>query len=149
MSPSAILWTGTGADTSEQSSELRTLSQRSAVRRRCLHRPLALQQRRDQQQAHHRCPVRVANLADALLALVPTAAAGPLHLAGADGVSRYDFACLVAAAHGRPTAHLRTTTSAETAPQRPRDCRLDSGRAAVLLGAALPGVRAVLGSPRS
>lgn len=96
-----------------------------------------------------RCPVRVADLAGALVALVSTDAAGPLHLAGADGVSRYEFACLVAAAHGRRTDHLRTTTSAETAPQRPRDCRLDSSRAAVLLGAPLPGVRAVLGSPGS
>jgi dTDP-4-dehydrorhamnose reductase len=92
-----------------------------------------------------RCPVRVADLADALLALVSIAAAGPLHLAGADGVSRYEFACLVAAAHGRRTDHLRTTTSAETAPQRPRDCRLDCSRAAGLLGLAMPGVRDVLG----
>lgn len=94
-----------------------------------------------------RCPVRVADLAGALLALVRSDAAGPLHLAGADGVSRYEFACLVAAANGRPTAHLRTTTSAETAPQRPRDCRLDCRRAVELLGAALPGVRAVLAAP--
>jgi dTDP-4-dehydrorhamnose reductase len=72
-------------------------------------------------------------------------AAGPLHLAGADGVSRYEFACLVAAANGRPSDHLRTATSAETAPHRPRDCRLDSSRAAALLGGPLPGVRAVLG----
>jgi dTDP-4-dehydrorhamnose reductase len=91
-----------------------------------------------------RCPVRVADLADALLAVVSSEAAGPLHLAGADGVSRYEFACLVAAANGRRTDHLRTTTSAETAPQRPRDCRLDCSRATALLGAALPGVRAVL-----
>jgi dTDP-4-dehydrorhamnose reductase len=91
-----------------------------------------------------RCPVRVADLADALLAVVSSEAAGPLHLAGADGVSRYEFACLVAAANGRRTDHLRTATSAEKAPQRPRDCRLDSSRATALLGAALPGVRAVL-----
>lgn len=96
-----------------------------------------------------RCPVRVADLADALLAVASSDASGPLHLAGADGVSRYEFACLVAAAHGRRTDHLRTTRSAETAPQRPRDCRLDSGRAARLLGGPLPGVRAVLGSPGS
>jgi dTDP-4-dehydrorhamnose reductase len=95
-----------------------------------------------------RCPVRVADLADALLALVPTAPPGPLHLAGADGVSRYEFARLVAAAHGRRTDHLRTTTSAETAPNRPRDCRLDCSRATALLGAPLPGVRAVLGAAR-
>jgi dTDP-4-dehydrorhamnose reductase len=91
-----------------------------------------------------RCPVRVGDLAGALLALVRSGAAGPLHVAGADGVSRYEFACLVAAANGRPTAHLRTTTSAETAPHRPRDCRLDCGLAVELLGAELPGVRAVL-----
>ena len=80
-----------------------------------------------------------------LLALAADAGAGPLHLAGADGVSRYEFACLVAAANGRPSAHLRTTTSAEVAPQRPRDCRLDCSRAARLLGGRLRGVRAVLG----
>jgi dTDP-4-dehydrorhamnose reductase len=96
-----------------------------------------------------RCPVRVSDLARALLALAPTPAAGPLHLAGADGISRYEFACLVAAAHGRRTDHLRTTTSAETAPGRPRDCRLDCGRAVGLLGAALPGVREVLAAPKS
>jgi dTDP-4-dehydrorhamnose reductase len=96
-----------------------------------------------------RCPVRVADLADALLAVASSDAAGPLHLAGAGGVSRYEFACLVAAAHGRRTDHLRTTTSAETAPQRPRDCRLDSGLAAGILGGPLPGVRAVLAPPKS
>lgn len=92
-----------------------------------------------------RCPVRVSDLARALLALAPTAVCGPLHLAGTDGVSRYEFACLVAAARGRRTDHLRTTTSAETAPGRPRDCRLDCEKATALLGGALPGVRSVLG----
>jgi dTDP-4-dehydrorhamnose reductase len=92
-----------------------------------------------------RCPVRVGDLARALLALAQMPAPGPLHLAGADGVSRYEFACLVATAKGHPSDHLRTTTSAETAPHRPRDCRLDSSRAAALLGGPLPGVRAVLG----
>ncbi len=92
-----------------------------------------------------RCPVRVGDLAQALLALAQTPAPGPLHVAGADGVSRYEFACLVAAANGRPSDHLRTTTSAEVAPHRPRDCRLDSSRAARLLGGPLRGVRAVLG----
>jgi dTDP-4-dehydrorhamnose reductase len=92
-----------------------------------------------------RCPVRVGDLARALLALVDVQVAGPLHVAGADGVSRHEFACLVTEANGRPSRHLRTTTSAETAPERPRDCRLDCTRASELLGHALPGVRAVLG----
>jgi dTDP-4-dehydrorhamnose reductase len=92
-----------------------------------------------------RCPVHVADLAGALLELVDAAHAGPLHLAGADGVSRYEMACLVAAANGRGTQHLRTTTSAGLTPERPRDCRLDCSRAAALLGRRLPGIREVLG----
>jgi dTDP-4-dehydrorhamnose reductase len=91
-----------------------------------------------------RCPVRVTDLAGALLALARMPIAGPLHVAGADGVSRNEFACLVAAANGRPSAHLRSATSAEIAPERPRDCRLDCSQAAALLGGPLPGVRAVL-----
>jgi dTDP-4-dehydrorhamnose reductase len=92
-----------------------------------------------------RCPVHVTDLAEAVLALAQVAHAGPLHLAGADGVSCYELACLVAAANGRETAHLRTTTSAGLVPERPRDCRLDSSRAAQLLGGPLPGVREILG----
>jgi hypothetical protein len=47
---------------------------------------------------------------------------------------------------GRETARLRTTTSAGTLPERPRDCRLDCSRAAALLGGPLPGVREILGN---
>ena len=93
-----------------------------------------------------RCPVHVSDLAGALLALAKVAHAGPLHIAGADGVSRYELACLVAAANGRATAHLRTTTSAGMQPERPRDCRLECSRAAALLGGPLPGVREILGN---
>jgi dTDP-4-dehydrorhamnose reductase len=93
-----------------------------------------------------RCPVHVSHLADALLALARAAYAGPLHVAGADAVSRYEMACLVAAANGREAAHLRTTTSAGVAPERPRDCRLDCARAYALLGRRLPGIRELLGN---
>jgi dTDP-4-dehydrorhamnose reductase len=93
-----------------------------------------------------RCPVHVTDLADALLALAQSAYAGPLHLAGADGVSRFEMACLVAAANGRQTANLRTTTSAGVVPERPRDCRLDCSRADALLGRRLPGIRERLGN---
>jgi hypothetical protein len=31
-------------------------------------------------------------------------------------------------------------------PERPRDCRLDSSRAAALLGRRLPGIREILGN---
>jgi dTDP-4-dehydrorhamnose reductase len=91
-----------------------------------------------------RCPVRAGDLARALLALARMPVAGPLHIAGADGVSRYEFARLVAEANGRRGNNLCTALSAEIAPERPRDCRLDCSRAAGLLGGPLPGVRAVL-----
>lgn len=91
-----------------------------------------------------RCPVRVGDLAGALLALADVPVSGPLHVAGADGVSRHEFARLVAGAHGRRGADLRTALAAEVAPGRPRDCRLDCARAAAVLGAPLPGVREVL-----
>lgn len=92
-----------------------------------------------------RCPVRAGDVADALLALADLPAGGPLHVAGADGVSRFEFARLVAAANGRSIDHLQTALAAEIAPHRPRDCRLDCSHAIALLGAPLPGVRAVLG----
>jgi dTDP-4-dehydrorhamnose reductase len=93
-----------------------------------------------------RCPVLVGELAAALLELAPAELGGPLHLAGADVVSRYDFACLVAAAHGRRTERLRGGLSVESGLRRPRNCALDCGRAQSLLQTRLRGVYEVLSS---
>jgi dTDP-4-dehydrorhamnose reductase len=82
-----------------------------------------------------RSPVQVTDLAHALLELAALDVSGPLHVAGADGVSRAQLAELVA---GRP---VRT---AEASPTRPLDCRLDSSRAQALLQTRLRGVREVL-----
>jgi dTDP-4-dehydrorhamnose reductase len=95
-----------------------------------------------------RCPVVVGDLAAALLELIPAQLAGPLHLAGADVVSRYDFARLVAAAHGRSIERLRVGLSAESHLRRPRNCVLDCSRARSLLRTRLRGVREIL-SPSS
>jgi dTDP-4-dehydrorhamnose reductase len=83
-----------------------------------------------------RSPVQVGDLAVALLELLSLDVAGPLHVAGADGVSRAGFAELVA---GRPVR----STAAPAA--RPLDCRLDSSLAARMLRTPLRGVRTVLG----
>jgi dTDP-4-dehydrorhamnose reductase len=83
-----------------------------------------------------RCPVAVADLADALLELARGDLAGPLHVAGPDAVSRCEFARLVA---GRP---VRCRPAPET---RPLDCTLDSSRARAFLVTRLRGVREVLG----
>jgi dTDP-4-dehydrorhamnose reductase len=82
-----------------------------------------------------RSPILVGDLADALLELVALDVSGPLHVAGADGVSRCEFARLIA----------RREVGCTTAPPgRPLDCRLDSSRARSLLRTRLRGVREVL-----
>ena len=82
-----------------------------------------------------RSPVQVGDLASALLELLDTELRGPLHVAGANDVSRADFAELVAR---RPVAR------APAPPERPLNCALDSSRARTLLETSLRGVREVL-----
>jgi dTDP-4-dehydrorhamnose reductase len=84
-----------------------------------------------------RSPVHVVDLAHALLELVGLDVAGPLHLGGADDVSRFDFALLLGA---DPERLERANTTAD----RPADVTLDSSRAAGLLDTRLRGVREVL-----
>jgi dTDP-4-dehydrorhamnose reductase len=82
-----------------------------------------------------RSPVQVTDLAEALLELAELDVAGPLHVAGADGVSRAELAELI---RGAPVR-------SEQAPEsRPLDCSLDSSRAQALLRTQLRGVREVL-----
>jgi dTDP-4-dehydrorhamnose reductase len=83
-----------------------------------------------------RSPVQVTDLAQALLELTELDIDGPLHVAGADDVSRAAFAELIL---GAP---VRSRPAPET---RPLDCSLDSSRAQALLRARLRGVREVLG----
>ena len=87
-----------------------------------------------------RSPVQVGDLADALLELAGSDVAGVLHVAGADGVSRYEFAQLVAS---DPDA-VESGLAAEHPDPRPLDCRLDSSRAQSLITTRLRGVREVL-----
>jgi dTDP-4-dehydrorhamnose reductase len=82
-----------------------------------------------------RCPIHVDDLAAALLELVSLDVSGPLHVAGADAVSRAEFAELIARG---PVA------STPAPPGRPLDCTLDSSRAQALLTRRLRGVRSVL-----
>ena len=88
-----------------------------------------------------RCPTHVADLAAALLELVSIDVRGPLHVAGTDAVSRYEFARLVRAAHGCDPDAIRGVPAP---PDRPRNCALDSSRAAAMIETPLRGVRTVL-----
>jgi dTDP-4-dehydrorhamnose reductase len=85
-----------------------------------------------------RSPVQVGDLAEAILELLALDVAGPLHLGGADDVSRFDFAVLL----GADPAQLE---SAHTTPDRAPNVTLDSSRARALLTTRLRGVREVLG----
>ncbi|HEY8103175.1 MAG TPA: sugar nucleotide-binding protein [Gaiellaceae bacterium] len=83
-----------------------------------------------------RSPVQVGDLAAALLELAELDRSGPLHVAGADAVSRAELAELI---RGGP---VRTQPAPES---RPLDCSLDSSRAQALLRTRLRGVHEVLG----
>jgi dTDP-4-dehydrorhamnose reductase len=84
-----------------------------------------------------RSPVQVGDLADALLEVAELELAGPLHLGGADDLSRFDFAVLL----GADPALIEAT---HTTPDRAPDVTLDSSRANGLLRTRLRGAYEVL-----
>jgi len=86
----------------------------------------------------YRCPIQVGDLAKALLELVEAEHAGVLHVAGADRLSRAEFAALLA---GKP---VRTASIAESGLVRPRDCTLAIDRARELLRTPLRGAHDLL-----
>jgi dTDP-4-dehydrorhamnose reductase len=88
-----------------------------------------------------RCPIAVGDLAAAILELALLDVSGPLHVAGADALTRLEFARLVAAHHGRDPAALR---GGPGGPGRPKHIALDSSRAQALLRVRLRGAREVL-----
>lgn len=84
-----------------------------------------------------RCPVAAPDLAAALLELAARPdITGPLHVAGADAVSRLEFARLIAGDQVR---------GAPRPPGRPGDLRLDCSSAHALLETRLRGVREIRG----
>lgn len=84
-----------------------------------------------------RSPVQVTDLATAVLVLLSHDVTGPLHLAGADDVSRYDFAVLLGADPAR-------IEGVSTTPDRCPNVTLDSSFGTELLGVRLRGVYDVL-----
>ena len=94
-----------------------------------------------------RCPIAVADLAAAVIELAARPQiSGPLHVAGADAVSRFEFAQLIARASGRDPESVR---GAPRPLDRPGDLRLDCSRANALLRTRIRGARTVLGGPGS
>lgn len=93
-----------------------------------------------------RCPVHVSDLAAALVELTAQDTWGALHLAGPEAVTRYRFACLLAASGGAEPDRI-VAAEAGRRTGRPGYCALDSRRAQALLHTRLRGVREVLSQP--
>jgi dTDP-4-dehydrorhamnose reductase len=87
-----------------------------------------------------RSPVHVGDLAAALLELAGVERAGILHMAGADALSRYDFARLLAP---HPES-VRGATIEGSGLARPRECVLSSALAATVVRTRLRGAREML-----
>ncbi|MGZ4334687.1 MAG: SDR family oxidoreductase [Gaiellaceae bacterium] len=85
-----------------------------------------------------RSPVQVGDLAEAILELLALDVPGPLHVAGADDVSRLDFAVLL----GAEASGLEAATAT---PDRAPNVTLDSSLARSLVATPLRGVHEVLG----
>ena len=96
-----------------------------------------------------RCPALVDDVAAGVVALCRDRAlagvSGPLHLAGTDALSRFEFAQSIALWLGINGAALRAGTHADFGLVRPDHLILDSSRAASL-GLRCRGVRSVLSS---
>ncbi|MCS6880014.1 MAG: sugar nucleotide-binding protein [Oscillochloridaceae bacterium] len=91
-----------------------------------------------------RCPIYVEDLAAALLELCALPYYGPLHIAGAEALSRYAFGVLIARAWNVDPSGIQGALSADSPVRRPRNCALDSSRARGLLRTRLRGVSDVL-----
>jgi dTDP-4-dehydrorhamnose reductase len=92
----------------------------------------------------YRSPVAVGDLAGALLELCDSDAAGVLHVAGPEPVTRLAFARAIAAAAGDDPDRLRAGRSADQPVRRPRYCALDSSRAYGMLRTRVRSVGEVL-----
>ncbi len=90
-----------------------------------------------------RCPIFVADLADALLELAQNDCTGVLHVAGAQRLSRYDFGLRLARAFNTTPRFIPALSASNPSP-RPRDCAMSIARAQKLLETKLRGVDQVI-----
>ncbi|GAB3232824.1 hypothetical protein GCM10027447_28820 [Glycomyces halotolerans] len=87
-----------------------------------------------------RCPVHVADLAEAVLELCGSDYSGLLHAGGSDPLTRYELGCLPTQRDGLETRALPRGGRAESGLPSAA-VRLDSGRARSLLSVRLRGAR--------
>jgi len=92
-----------------------------------------------------RCPIWVESLAAAIVELSGLDHSGPIHIAGRQAMSRYDFGVALLNFHGNDRGPVFATSSPRE-QLRPRDCTLNCTLASRLLTTPLPGVDEVLGA---
>jgi dTDP-4-dehydrorhamnose reductase len=90
-----------------------------------------------------RCPIWVESLAAAVVELADLSYTGPLHVAGAQTLSRYEFGVRMLRFHGIDPSPVVPTPSPRDKP-RLLDCTLGCSCACALLRTPLPGVDEVL-----
>ncbi len=91
-----------------------------------------------------RCPIWVESLAAAIVELADLGHTGPVHIAGDQAISRYDFGLALLRFHGVDTSQVVGIPSPSD-QLRPLNCTLDSSLARAMLETPLPGVTKVLG----
>ena len=91
-----------------------------------------------------RCPIWVESLAAAVVELAATDHRGPIHIAGSQAVSRYEFGLGLLTTTGIRTSHV-TAIPSPADQVRPLDCTMDSSLARALLTTPLPGFEDVIG----
>jgi dTDP-4-dehydrorhamnose reductase len=91
-----------------------------------------------------RCPVHVDDLASAVLELCGGDEAGLLHVAGADLVSRFDLAQMIAERDGLNVGRFQEAAKASVTGEAGASVRLDISAARELLATPLRGARAFL-----
>ena len=94
----------------------------------------------------HFTPIEMTLLSAAIVDLVGVQAAGVMHVAGSERISKFDFARRLLGAAGFDEAMVegRSVATAGLAAPRPLDMSLGTDKAAAVLGRALPDVAASL-----
>jgi dTDP-4-dehydrorhamnose reductase len=94
----------------------------------------------------YRCPILVHDLAAASIGPLSCSVRGPLHVAGAGRLNRYEFGVLLARYHGHDSSRLVATSPVALGMLRPKDCSLNCDLANTLLGTRPRGATEVLHS---
>jgi dTDP-4-dehydrorhamnose reductase len=93
----------------------------------------------------YRCPIRVDELAAAIVELLAVDFSGIIHIAGPERLNRYDFGLMLARSQGWNEKGITAGPSSLSGTVRPRDCSLDTTLARKMLRTQISAPRVLLG----